>query len=181
MMPARSAALRALARPSNNFLAKSSKQPALNQRYSSTGTAKEAAKSSEIPWLAAAILMTAGGTWLAFRPRTSAHHSPEHSEHSTEEEKPETEKPAEHPIADKVSEKVEKHKEELAKIKAQLPKPERDGKSVENHAKAAETNEHKVRKGKFSEEEFDNHITKHTSDPSKDFEIIEKEEAEGSS
>jgi hypothetical protein len=128
--------------------------------------------------------MTAGGTWLAFQPRTSTHHSAdhsEHSEHSTEEAKPDSKEPAEHPITDKLTEKMEAHKETLAKIKAQLPKPERDGKSVENHAKAAETNEHKLRKGKFSAEEFDNHITKHTSDPSKDFEIIEKKEAEGSS
>jgi hypothetical protein len=49
---------------------------------------------------------------------------------------------------------------------------------VVNHGKASETNEHKIRKGKFSDVEFDNHITKHSDDPAKDFEIITKEEAE---
>ena len=59
------------------------------------------------------------------------------------------------------------------------PKSEHGGSSVLKHGIAAETNEHKVRKGKFSGKEFDNHIEKHSSDPEKDFEFIEKKEAEG--
>jgi hypothetical protein len=63
-------------------------------------------------------------------------------------------------------------------MKSQLPKPERDGNSLLNHSKASEANEHKVRHGKFSDTEFDNHDTRHTDDPSKDFEKIEKEKSE---
>jgi hypothetical protein len=47
---------------------------------------------------------------------------------------------------------------------------------VLNHSKAAKANELKVRQGKFTKGEFDNHDTRHTEDPSKDFERILKEE-----
>jgi len=76
-----------------------------------------------------------------------------------------------------LEEKKEAHREELEKIKAALPKPERDGESVKNHGIAAEKNEHKIRQGKFSDDEFDNHITVHSDDPGKDFEKIEKKDS----
>jgi hypothetical protein len=66
-----------------------------------------------------------------------------------------------------------------ASIAKDAPKPEHGGSSVFNHGKAAENNEHKIRKGKFSGKEFDNHIEKHSADPGKDFEFIEKQEADG--
>lgn len=62
---------------------------------------------------------------------------------------------------------------------ADRPKPEHGGSSVLNHGKAAENNEQKLRKGIFSGKEFDNHVAKHSRDPGKDFEFIEKKEAEG--
>jgi hypothetical protein len=43
--------------------------------------------------------------------------------------------------------------------------------SAKRHEGHAETNERKVRKGKFSDVEFDNHITSHSTDPGKDFEV----------
>jgi hypothetical protein len=60
-------------------------------------------------------------------------------------------------------------------------KPTRSGNSEEGHAKVSEANEHKVRKGKFTDEEFDNHLTSHSNDPAKDFEKIKKGEQSGGS
>jgi hypothetical protein len=67
--------------------------------------------------------------------------------------------------------------EKKDQIRESLIKPERGGNSEENHAKASKANEQKVRKGKFSEEEFDNHITTHSGNPGKDFEKMEKGES----
>lgn len=66
-------------------------------------------------------------------------------------------------------------------MKADAPKPEHGGSSVFNHGKAAEANEHRLRTGTFSGREFDNHITKHSADPGKYFEFIEKEQADKTS
>ena len=54
------------------------------------------------------------------------------------------------------------------------PVEDRHGDSVAKHSIAAEKNEHKTRTGVFGEEKFDNHLQKHTADPSKDFEKSEK-------
>jgi hypothetical protein len=90
-----------------------------------------------------------------------SHGAKEHEELSPEEEK-----------------KKKAHKAFMDSMAADNPKPEHRGSSVLNHAIAAEINEHKVRKGKFSGKEFDNHITKHSGDPGKDFEAIEKKDAD---
>lgn len=66
----------------------------------------------------------------------------------------------------------------MAALSKSLIKGERSGDSVKNHSIASEKNEHKVREGVFCDDEFDNHITKHSSDPGKDFEKIKKEKAE---
>lgn len=47
---------------------------------------------------------------------------------------------------------------------------------MKNHSIAAESNEHKIRQGKFCDDEFDNHITSHSDNPGKDFEKIKKEQ-----
>jgi hypothetical protein len=128
-----------------------------------------------------AFLVTTGGTWLALQPRDAGHHDEHHTEGEGSNEGEAGEEEGEskkHFIHEKLEKKKEAYKDEIAKIKAVLPKPERDGNSEENHAKAAEANEHKIRKGKFSEGSFDNHDTSHTEDPGKDFEKIEKEEAD---
>lgn len=54
------------------------------------------------------------------------------------------------------------------------PKPNPNADSNKRHAGHAETNEQKVRKGKFSDVEFDNHDTSHSTDPGKDFEVRKK-------
>jgi len=188
MISPKGRALRVFARQAGKPRARPSQQPALKQQYSSaTGTAKETVKkaSSDIPWALSAFLVTTGGTWLALQPRDAGHHDEHHDEHHAEEEGSdegeageEEGKPEKHTIQEKLDEKKEALKDEIANAKAVLPKPERDGNSVENHAKAAETNEHKIRTGKFSKEAFDNHDTRHTEDPAKDFEKIEKQEAD---
>lgn len=93
-------------------------------------------------------------------------------------------------IVHKVQKGHELTAEEEAKIKAacldlkelyrkNAPKATHGGPSELNHEKFASTkNEHKVRHGVFSGKDFDNHIATHSKDPSKDFEIIEKSEAE---
>jgi hypothetical protein len=57
------------------------------------------------------------------------------------------------------------------------PKPveDRHGDTVSKHSIAAKKNQTKVRVGKFSKEEFDNHIQSHSPDPCDDFEKVEKE------
>ena len=120
-----------------------------------------------------AVAVTVGGTFLALQSLKPSHHDKHHAEgKGLGEDK--ASKEGRKPKEERKQEKEEAHKKELAKIKADLPKPEVDGNSEENHAKAAEANERKVRKGVFSGEEFDNHITSHSSDPAKDFEKIEK-------
>jgi hypothetical protein len=60
------------------------------------------------------------------------------------------------------------------------PKPveDRHGDTVKKHSIAAKKNQVKVRVGKFSKEEFDNHIQSHSPDPCDDFEKLEKEKEE---
>ena len=55
-------------------------------------------------------------------------------------------------------------------LEAPKPVEERHGDTVAKHSIAAQKNQNKVRTGVFSGEEFDNHLQKHTTDPSKDFE-----------
>jgi hypothetical protein len=112
--------------------------------------------------------VTAGGIWLSLPASKSSHH-PDSAASKTKEKKtlsPEDEK------------KKKAHEDFQASMKADAPKGTHGGNSVFNHGKAAEANEHKTRKGKFSGREFDNHDTKHSADPGKDFEFIEKKEAE---
>ncbi len=61
---------------------------------------------------------------------------------------------------------------EKIKYSKDSPKPveDRHGDTVAKHSIAAEKNENKVRTGVFSGVKFDNHLQKHTTDPSKDFE-----------
>lgn len=80
-------------------------------------------------------------------------------------------------IKQKLGEEKAEHKEKVAALTKSLIKGERSGESVKNHGIASEKNEHKIREGKFCDDEFDNHITKHTADPGKDFEKIKKEKA----
>ncbi|KAJ4305685.1 hypothetical protein N0V90_001216 [Kalmusia sp. IMI 367209] len=55
-------------------------------------------------------------------------------------------------------------------LEAPKPVEDRHGDSVLKHSMAAHKNEEKVRVGKFSGKEFDNHLQKHSTDPAKDFE-----------
>ena len=60
-----------------------------------------------------------------------------------------------------------------ARDAARAPKPNPNADSEARHHKASMANEHKVRKGKFSDVVFDNHDTRHTLDPGKDFERVD--------
>jgi hypothetical protein len=64
-----------------------------------------------------------------------------------------------------------------AEYEGDHPKPveDRHGDTVSKHSIAAKKNQTKVRVGKFSKEEFDNHIQSHSPDPCDDFEKVEKE------
>lgn len=160
-----------------------------------------------------AIVLTAGGTYLALQPRDPASHDDHHSsDHESHEDSDESESVAEkasdlkdaavnkasdlkdavsdkkdeakdtasdkkEEVKQKLGEEKEAHKAKVAAITKSLIKGERSGDSVKNHGIASEKNEHKIREGKFCDEEFDNHITVHSADPGKDFERIKKEKA----
>jgi hypothetical protein len=115
-------------------------------------------------------VITGGGTWFALQPSSPSHSSDHPTEASGAEETTKAQ-----PLHDMVKEKKEQVKTSL--VKASLIKPERHGNSEQNHATASENNEHKVRQGKFCDDEFDNHVTVHSNDPSKDFEKMKKAEA----
>jgi hypothetical protein len=55
-------------------------------------------------------------------------------------------------------------------LEAPKPVEDRHGDTVAKHAIAAHKNQNKVREGAFKGGEFDNHVQKHSGDPSKDFE-----------
>ncbi|KAK7191120.1 hypothetical protein DPSP01_008851 [Paraphaeosphaeria sporulosa] len=71
--------------------------------------------------------------------------------------------------AQKISEKIDHAKH--SDLEAPKPVEDRHGDTVAKHAMAAHKNQHKVREGVFSGKEFDNHLQKHSTDPSKDFEV----------
>ena len=80
-----------------------------------------------------------------------------------------------HTVKEQAKGNLEAHKREKEFEASRAPKPNADKASEEGHAKACETNEHKIRHGVFSKDkEFDNHDTRHTMDPSKDFERVKK-------
>jgi hypothetical protein len=68
--------------------------------------------------------------------------------------------------------KVEHPTSKVENEKLEAPKPveDRHGDTVAKHAMAAHKNQNKVREGAFKGGEFDNHVQKHSGDPSKDFE-----------
>lgn len=139
--------------------------------------------------IVSAGLITGGGTYyLALQPRSStSHHDETHSKdeksHGKDNEQAKQykntksfskeEEPAVIPSHPGAAE-VEKNRRK-AEYEDDHPKPveERHGDSVNKHSIAAEKNQHKLRIGKFSKEEFDNHLQKHTDDPCKDFEKVE--------
>ncbi|KAL1610456.1 hypothetical protein SLS60_002124 [Paraconiothyrium brasiliense] len=55
-------------------------------------------------------------------------------------------------------------------LEAPKPVEDRHGDTVAKHSMAAHKNQNKVREGVFKGGEFDNHLQKHSTDPSKDFE-----------
>lgn len=128
-----------------------------------------------------------GGTYIALQPREPVHHDDHHdddqeSDHSDSiaEKASNLKDAASDKTADikqKLGEEKEAHKDKAAALSKSLIKAERSGESVKNHGIAAEKNEHKIREGRFCDDEFDNHITVHSSDPGKDFEKIKKEKA----
>ncbi|KAF2790228.1 hypothetical protein K505DRAFT_377666 [Melanomma pulvis-pyrius CBS 109.77] len=159
------------------------------QYASAVDTTREKAKaSSSLLWIVSAGLITGGGTYyLALEPRSSTSHHNEtpskgEKSHGKNEQakqdrntKPSSkdEEPAVIPSHPGAAE-VEKTRRK-AEYEDDHPKPveERHGDSVNKHSIAAEKNQHKLRIGKFSKEEFDNHLQKHTDDPCKDFEKVE--------
>lgn len=129
-------------------------------------------------------ILTASGTYVALQPRSPAHHDDHTSysdsdDHESVSDKASNLKDAasdtKEDIKQKLGEEKAEHKEKVAGLSKSLIKGERSGESVKNHGIASEKNEHKIREGKFCDDEFDNHITKHSSDPGKDFEKIKKE------
>ncbi|KAE9965823.1 hypothetical protein EG328_009379 [Venturia inaequalis] len=181
MTALRNTALLAIARPAWRTAARSSPKP-LQHQYS---TAKDAIKrSGSLPWALSAGILTASGTYVALQPRSPAHHD-DHTSHSDSDDHESVSDKASNlkdaasdtkeDIKQKLGEEKAEHKEKLAGLSKSLIKGERSGESVKNHGIASEKNEHKIREGKFCDDEFDNHITKHSSDPGKDFEKINKE------
>ncbi|KAH7357502.1 hypothetical protein BKA66DRAFT_473062 [Pyrenochaeta sp. MPI-SDFR-AT-0127] len=71
-----------------------------------------------------------------------------------------------------VPEKIKHAK--YSNLESSKPVEDRHGDSVAKHSIAAEKNENKVRTGVFRAGKFDNHLQKHSTDPSKDFEETEK-------
>ncbi|KAF9740414.1 hypothetical protein PMIN06_008472 [Paraphaeosphaeria minitans] len=69
----------------------------------------------------------------------------------------------------KISEKIDHTKH--SDLEAPKSVEDRHGDTVAKHAMAAHKNEYKVREGVFSGKEFDNHLQKHSTDPSRDFEV----------
>lgn len=55
-------------------------------------------------------------------------------------------------------------------LEAPKPVEDRHGDTVAKHSMAAHKNQNKVREGVFQGGEFDNHLQKHSPDPSRDFE-----------
>ncbi|KAJ4363891.1 hypothetical protein N0V83_009343 [Neocucurbitaria cava] len=72
------------------------------------------------------------------------------------------------PVPDKI-----KHNK-YSDLESSKPVEDRHGDSVAKHSIAAEKNENKARTGVFGAGKFDNHLQKHSADPSKDFEKVEK-------
>jgi hypothetical protein len=119
-------------------------------------------------------VITGGGTYLAgaFTPQ-SLTPQPDRAKSSTNAEEPAT--IPSHP-GDVQAEKNRRK----AEYEDDHPKPveDRHGDTVKKHSIAAKKNQVKVRVGKFSKEEFDNHIQSHSPDPCDDFEKVEKEKRE---
>jgi hypothetical protein len=119
-------------------------------------------------------VITGGGTYLAgaFTPQ-SLTPQPDRTKSSTNAEEPAT--IPSHP-GDVQAEKNRRK----AEYEDDHPKPveDRHGDTVKKHSIAAKKNQVKVRVGKFSKEEFDNHIQSHSPDPCDDFEKVEKEKRE---
>jgi hypothetical protein len=124
-----------------------------------------------LPRILSAAVITAGGLWFTMGSSKTAE-SPSLYPKDTKTNERKTSSPEEE------EKKKRAHKDYLDSMAKDAPKGEHGGSSVLNHGQAAEANEHQIRKGKFSGKEFDNHVTKHSGDPGKDFEFIEKEEAE---
>ena len=118
-------------------------------------------------------VITGGGTYLAgsFAPQSNGAHSKDtNTKSSAKAEEPAT--IPSHP-GDIQAEKDRRK----AEYEDDHPKPveDRHGDTVKKHSIAAKKNQVKVRLGKFSKEEFDNHIQRHSPDPCDDFEKVEKE------
>ncbi|QDS69675.1 hypothetical protein FKW77_009599 [Venturia effusa] len=183
MSAPRNTALRAIARPAWGSGTRVCQQTPFRYQYS---TAKDAVKSSSsVPWALSAIALTGGGTYLALQPRVPVHHDDhssshlEPNDHSSIVEKASDLKESAYSKTEDINQQSDdekdQHKEKAAASSKSLIKGERSGDSVKNHGIASEKNEHKVREGKFSDDEFDNHITKHSNDPGRDFEKIRKD------
>ncbi|KAI8932197.1 hypothetical protein NX059_011077 [Plenodomus lindquistii] len=122
--------------------------------------------SSRLTWLtttaaigAAALYYTTSGTTISSAPTASSDHSTASSSTSSASSDPH-----------KANEPG--HRREAA-YASDVPKPveDRHGDSVNKHSIAAHKNQTKIREGKFSGKEFDNHVQKHSpGDPDSDFE-----------
>lgn len=128
-------------------------------------------------------MLTGSGTYLALQPRGPAHHDENSPHDDSEDQQSISDKSSKledaasdtkKDIKQKLGEEKADHEEKVAASTKSLIKGERSGESVKNHSIASEKNEHKIREGKFCDDEFDNHIAKHSSDPGKDFEKIKK-------
>ncbi|KAF2419052.1 hypothetical protein EJ08DRAFT_683651 [Tothia fuscella] len=137
------------------------------QRYASSDTPPTSG-SSTIPWIIGALALTGGGTFYALQPSggSISHDSGSHENEGATDK-----------LKRKIGEKKEESKEKVADLESAV-KPQRSGTSEKNHATASHNNEHKIRHGKFCDEDFDNHVTEHSSDPGSDFEKVDSEKKE---
>merc|ERR1711939_667094 len=119
------------------------------------------AAKSHTPWIFAGLALTGVGTYVMLAPQGSKGH--EVKEHAKEKA---------HDAKEKAKSKAEEAAErERKRDEERAPKPNPNADSAKRHEGHAEINEKKVRKGKFSDVEFDNHDTSHSTDPGADFEV----------
>ncbi|CAF9929481.1 MAG: hypothetical protein GOMPHAMPRED_005418 [Gomphillus americanus] len=115
--------------------------------------------SSRLPWIVLGLGLAGAGAYFTLLPAENKQQAKEQI----------------NTIKEHVKGNPEAHKQEREFEASRKPKPNPDKSSEEGHAKACETNEHKVRHGVFSAgKDFDNHDSRHSMDPSKDFEAVKK-------
>ncbi|KAF2705573.1 hypothetical protein K504DRAFT_537141 [Pleomassaria siparia CBS 279.74] len=158
------------------------------RQYAST-TGEATKRSSRIPLIFSASLITAGGAYYLGRQPSDATSNTKDNDmlhkvigtQNQDKDAKSSSKKEEPAVIPSHPGGVQAEKNRRrAEYEDDHPKPvdDRHGDSVKKHSIAAEKNQNKVRIGKFSKQEFDNHIQKHSPDPCGDFEKVESKKKE---